>query len=121
MWRGKKKRKKKVVRKKNVLVARIAEFKRNTRGFLLMIIVTATPSSADSRIAAGPPYSSSPRKTNVSATVMRPLTRGIRIAIIELAITIKQRKKKRPSRFAKGRKKIETSAIPTPVVISDHM
>jgi hypothetical protein len=52
---------------------------------------------------------------------MRPLTRGIRIAIIELAITIKQRKKKRPSRFAKGRKKIETSAIPTPVVISDHM
>src|SRR5690348_10557030 len=93
----------KTIEVKNVLVARIAEFKRKTRGFLLMITVTAMPSSADSRIAAAPPYISIPRKTKVSATVMRPLTRGIRIAIMELAITIKQRKKNRPSRLTNGR------------------
>ena len=73
---------------KNVDVARIAELKRIVRGRLLMISVAATPSSADIRMAAEPPYSSIVRKTNVSATVMRPLTRGIGMAMSALAITI---------------------------------
>src|ERR1700754_471002 len=93
----------KAVDVKNVLVARIAEFNRNTRGFLLIIIVTAKPSRADSRTAAAPPYISMPRNTKVSATVIRPLTRGIRTAMNELAITIKQRKKKRASKVWKGK------------------
>src|SRR5687767_13607282 len=87
---------------KNVEVARIAELKRIVRGRLLMIKVAATPSSADTRIAAEPPYISSVRKTKVSATVMRPLTRGIGIAISELAITIKHRKINFVSRSRNG-------------------
>src|SRR5688572_28912978 len=87
---------------KNVDVARIAELNRIVRGRLLMINVAATPSSADTRIAAEPPYSSNVRNTNVSATVMRPLTRGIGMAISELAITIKHRNRKLASRLRSG-------------------
>src|SRR5918996_52748 len=72
----------------NVDAARIAELNRIVRGFLLIISVAVMPSSAESRIAAEPPYINIARKTNVSATVIRPLTRGILIATIELAITI---------------------------------
>ena len=94
----------KTVAVKNVLVARIAEFKRINRGFLLIpISVTAMPSSVDNQIAAAPPNISIPRKINVSATVMRPLTRGILMAMSELATTIKQRKTKRPSSLSYGR------------------
>src|ERR1044071_9235329 len=81
----------------NVEMARIAELKRIVRGRLLMTRVAATPSSADTRIAAAPPNRNNVRKTKVSATVMRPLTRGMRIATSELAVTIRQRKKKRAS------------------------
>src|SRR6185503_4610847 len=56
---------------KNVDVARIAELKRIVRGRLLMISVAATPSSADIRIAAEPPYNSIVRKTNVSRSEER--------------------------------------------------
>src|SRR5689334_15225 len=87
---------------KKVEVARIAELNRIVRGRLLIINVAAMPSSADMRIAAAPPKSNIVRKTNVSATVMRPLTRGILIATSELAITIRHREKKRASRSRKG-------------------
>src|SRR5215212_8657204 len=79
---------------KKVEVARIAELNRIVRGRLLMLNVAAMPSRAETRIAAGPPYSSIVRKTNVSATVIRPLTRGMGIAMSELAITIRQRRPK---------------------------
>src|SRR5690349_14742721 len=56
---------------KKVDVARMAELNRIVRGRLLMMSVAAMPSSAETRIAAEPPYISIVRKTKVSATVIR--------------------------------------------------
>src|SRR5215510_8333802 len=77
-----------------VEVARIAELKRIVLGRLLIFKVAQTPSNPDTKTAAAPPYSNSVKKTKVSATVIRPLTLGILMAMSELAPTIKQRKKK---------------------------
>src|SRR5688572_1434335 len=52
---------------------------------------------------------------------MRPLTLGILIATSELAITIRQRKKKRGSRSRKGKTYNEASTIAAPALTSDHM
>src|SRR5262250_33473 len=51
-----------------VEVARIAELKSIVRGRLLIFKVAHTPSSADTRTAAAPPYNSRVKKTKVSAT-----------------------------------------------------
>src|SRR5687768_6720094 len=72
---------------KNVDVAKIAELNRIVRGRLLMSNVVQTPSSADIKMAAAPPYSNIVRKIKVSATVIRPLTLGILTAMRELPTT----------------------------------